>query len=271
MRSAHLSVAALAAVSLTLALACSKDSTAPGSSINGGWTGSTSQGRPAHFLVADGDVVIAVFSFEVVGTQCTDDVLLVLGRDPGEVPYTVTNNQFVVSTSGSAGSATLSGTISGNTTSGSLTINAIICQGTGNFTWTAQKATGAEINIAGNWSGDISSNINAGTPFQAALSQAGANLSGTWAAGSGGTGTISGTVTGRMGTFRLTQTTSGCPGTFNGYATLVPTFDDLVYFFNGQDCQGTHTDGFGTSQRVPTASVHAALAGATRLVIGDAW
>jgi hypothetical protein len=258
---------------VTLGLACSKDSTSPANPIDGGWTGSTSQGRPAHFLVADGHVVIAVFSFEVAGNQCTDDVLLVLGRDPGQAPYMVTNNQFVASTSGSAGTATFGGTISGTQASGALSVNAVVCQGTGNFSWSAQKATGPEINIAGNWAGDISSSQVSNEPFQMTLSQAGANLSGTWAVQTGATGTISGTVTGRMvRAFRLNETTPGCSGTFNAYATQVPTFDDVVFFYNGQDCLGAHSQGFGVTSRVPlSAAARAPLSGPTRLVIGDGW
>jgi hypothetical protein len=87
-----------------------------------------------------------------------------------------------------------------------------------------------------------------------ALSQSGASLTGTWSAGSGGSGSVSGTVSGYGATFRLNQTTSGCSGRFDGYAVVVPIFGDLVFWYSGQDCLGPHVDGFGFGVRVPLSA-----------------
>jgi hypothetical protein len=251
--------AALAALAIGLTAACSEDSSGPASPNAGGWSGSTSQSRPAHFLVANGGVVIAVISFQVVGTVCTDDVLLILGRDPSATPYTLAGNTLTVTTAGSAGSLTFTGTISGTTASGTLTVNAVACDGTGNFTWSATKATGAELSVAGNWDGTFESNLLTQTPGSLALSQSGTAVTGTYATAAGGGGTVNATVSGRMATFRLNQTTSGCTGRYDGYATVVPIpgAEDLVYFYSGQDCLGTHTDGFGTAQQVPLRATRA--------------
>lgn len=54
------------------------------------------------------------------------------------------------------------------------------------------------------------------------------HVTGTCANVAGGAGSVTGTVTGTMATFRLNQTTMGC---------------------TGQDYLGSHADGFGAAQR----------------------
>jgi hypothetical protein len=64
----------------------------------------------------------------------------------------------------------------------------------------------------------------------------------------------------------LTQTTSTCSGRFTGRAALLvrPAFqvEELILFLRGQDCLGTHTDGFGIVGR--SGSPAAAGAAAVR-------
>lgn len=250
MRSAHTSLAAvLAAASFTLA--CSGDSSGPGAQFAGGWTGTTSQNRPSHFLIVDGKVVIAAISFAVVGSQCTDDVFLVIGRDPSEAGFALNGSSLSVNTSGSAGSVAFTGTLDGTSASGTLTINSIGCQGNANLTWTAQKAAGPQVNLGGIWDGTFQSSLTQ-TSGSLVLSQSGANVTGTYSTDAGGAGTVTAAVTGTMATFGLNQTTPGCTGSYTGYATLIvpiPTVEELVYFYSGQDCLGSHTDGFGIGQR----------------------
>jgi hypothetical protein len=259
MQWAHRCWAVVTTASILMLAACSKDSSAPATDpFAGGWNGVTSQGRPAQFLVADDGVVLAVIGFQVVGTVCTDDVLLIPARDPSEAPYPISGGTLTVSTSGSAGSVSFTGTLSGTDASGTLTVNAVACNGTGNFTWTATKATGADINVAGGWSGTFESNLLPTTNGTITMSQSGATVTGSYANDAGAAGTVNATVSGRMATFRLNQTTPGCPGRYDGYATRVPLgAEDLVYFYAGQDCLGEHTDGFGVAQPVPLGATHA--------------
>jgi len=258
MRSAQLLRAAttVAALSLGLNLGCSNDAAGPGAQYAGGWSGSTSQGRPVHFLVTDGAIVVTVVSFQVVGAVCTDDVLLAIGRDPSQTAFVLSGNALAVTSTGGGGSVSLTGTLDGATASGALSITAVACQGSGDFTWTAQKATGAEADVGGSWDATFSSNLVSPTPGLLILSQSGTNVTGSYSVATGAQGTVSATVSGRMATVRLSQTTPGCTGQFNGYATLLPSVEALLYFYAGQDCLGTHTGGFGLGNRVV---VHAGI------------
>lgn len=60
-------------------------------------------------------------------------------------------------------------------------------------------------------------------------------------------GTYSGTANGNVITFTLDQTTSACPGEFNGTATV--TEEMMEFTFEGYDCMGYHSNGQGRAWR----------------------
>jgi len=243
-----------AALLLTLLSACSKESSGPSQPFDGGWTGQTSQSQPLALLVADGSIVVVTTAIAVSGASCADTLVGVVGRDPTEAAFAVTNGQFTVSWTTSLGSRTLTGTLDGSTATGTLTVVDTFCGGNLHLSWTATKSVGAQVNLAGTWTGEFSSSQFSPTPGEMILSQSGSALTGSWNAQSGGFGTVSGTVTGHAATFRLDQDTPGCGGSFDGYAVVVPYFGDLVFYYSGADCLGSHVNGYGFGQRAPLAA-----------------
>lgn len=73
--------------------------------------------------------------------------------------------------------------------------------------------------------------------------QAGVMLSGTWMLRTGGGGPLNARVEadGRRLTFRMDSATSGCPGTFEGWAEVGE--GTMIGAYHGKDCEGTVSDG----------------------------
>jgi hypothetical protein len=219
-------------------------------SIVGGWGGTTSQGRPIHFLVTDLGIPLFMVNTSIVGTGCTNTVTSYLARTGADAPHAVTSGAFSVSTSGSSGTLAMTGSLqTSGTASGTININDTRCTGTLTGTWTATKAAGAEVNLSGTWNANFASSLVARTSGTITLTQNGAAVTGTYLLPNGAQGTITGTVSGRMATISLVQTTVGCPGTFTGYAAVMASPETLTYFYAGSDCLGAHTAGNGSATR----------------------
>lgn len=225
--------------------------TGPGASFVGGWTGTTSQGRLLSFYVEQNGVPLVVLSFTLDGTTCDQDLTTFLSREGTETPFTITGTNLSAQSSGSGGSINVSGTFDANGTqaTGTVAVNSISCGGTTNATWTATKASGADVNLAGTWTGTTQSSVAAQTDITFQLSQSGQTLSGTYTTTAGGNGTVSGSVSGSMARFTLTQTTPGCTGSFTGHAILIASPEFLQFNYAGSDCLGTHENGGGTADR----------------------
>jgi hypothetical protein len=99
--------------------------------------------------------------------------------------------------------------------------------------------------LGGIWAGFITSSVVPNpVPVTAVLVQVGDTLTGSYSVrlGNGPSGTVRATVVnGAAVDFRLQQTSTGCPGTFNGQATV--TGNVLTATYTGSDCQGPHTNG----------------------------
>ncbi len=261
--------AAAAALAIVLCGACSKDSSGPAHPHDGGWTGLIAQNQPLSFLVAEDGIVIVTAALPVSGVSCADTIVSLVGRDPSEAAFAITGGGFTVSWTTSRGTRSLTGTFDGSSASGTLSFVDNVCNDTQSLSWTATKAAGADVNLAGTWTGEFSSSQFSPTPGEMTLSQSGAALTGSWSAQSGGFGTVSGTVTGRAATFQLQQTTPGCSGSFDGYAVVVPYFGDLVFFYSGEDCLGPHVNGSGFGQRAPLSAGMRAPGGSERSITLD--
>lgn len=222
-------------------------------SIVGGWTGTTSQGLPIAILVnASNGIVLMMIGSSVAGATCTNSVTTFVPREPPDQPVAVgSGGSFTHSSSGSSGTLAVAGTLSASgTASGTLTINDTKCTGTLNATWTATRASSAEVNLAGTWNGTFASSLVARVPGVITVTQSAASVTGSFNIPSNGaTGTIAGTVSGRMVTFTFTQTTVGCAGTFTGHGVLMPSPELLVYYYSGSDCLGSHSFGSGSASR----------------------
>lgn len=243
----------VAIMPVVLVTACSKkkDATGPRASFNGGWSGTTSQARPFHFLVTEQGIVLSMIGYRVQGTACTTDLISVVSREPPNQPFAVTpDGDFTILSSSSARTYTASGTMfAEGDADGTLNVTAITCNGVSNDTWTATKATGAGVNLSGNWSGTFYTSLVPTATATYTLTQTGTALSGTVTLPNGARFTISGTVSGRMITFTATETTTGCSGSFSGHGTVLPSPEFMVLYFTGNDCQGAHTGGFGSGSR----------------------
>jgi hypothetical protein len=221
-----------------------------GGSIVGGWGGTTSQGRLFHMLVTSAGIPIFMVGTSVTGTLCTNTVTSYFARTGSDAPHPISNNAFSVSSTGTSGTLAMAGTLNTNgTASGTVTVNDTRCNGTLNGTWNATRATGADVNLTGTWNGTFASNLVSRITGSITLSQTGTALTGTYSIPNGAVGTVSGTVQGRMANMTLTQTTPGCPGTFLGYAAVMPTPETITYFYAGTDCLGAHTGGNGAATR----------------------
>ncbi len=223
----------------------------PTGTVLGVWSGTTSQGLPFSLYVDASGIVLAVVGTSVQGATCTNAVTSVLSREPPSQPIAVTSGAFSISTSGSSGSLAVSGTLStSGTGTGTLTVNDTKCTGTLNGSWTATRATGPSVALGGTWNGSFASSLVSRVSGVLTIVQNGATLSGSFNIPSNGaTGTIAGTVSGRMASFTFTQTTPGCSGLFTGHAVALENPEVLVYYYTGSDCLGAHTGGNGSATR----------------------
>jgi hypothetical protein len=237
-----------------LPAACSKDSPAgPAASYVGGWSGTTSQGRMLRFYVDREGIALAALSYEVVGATCTEQTILYASSKDPDDHFSVTGSTMGYQGSYPELSINLTGSFSSSSASGSLTLISTACDGVINGTWTATKASGPAFNAVGAWDGAQSSNRSDYTPITFLLTQSGAGLGGTYNSARGGYGNVSGTVSGKLAQFTLTQTTPNCTGRFEGYAVVVDepgTTEFFVFAFDGQDCLGSYTKGWGYANRV---------------------
>lgn len=244
---------AAAVLSGLAALACSKDSGGPSVSFEGVWQGTTAQGKPLGFYVEPEGIRIAALDFTIVGTSCTTNPLVVLTRESPDIPFpvNVSDSSLVVTSSGSGGTINVNGGFeSGTTASGSLAVTSTGCNGSATTAWTVTRTTTPSVNLTGTWQGTFASTVVTTTGITLVLSQSGAAVTGTFATDNGGSGTVSGTVAGRMGTFTLTQTTAGCTGSFHGHLAWHESPEFVVFGFSGSDCQGAARGG-GDADRVP--------------------
>jgi hypothetical protein len=195
-------------------------------------------------------IALAVVGWSVQTTSCTDGIVSFIAREPPNAPYAVTNGGFTFSnTSSTFGTLTVSGSLNGSTGSGTLGVNDTHCVGVFNGTWTATKASGPEVNLTGTWRSTFQSSLVSRTDGTLVLTQSGSAVTGTYSLVNGATGSVSGTVIGRMLTFKLTQTTAGCAGTFTGHGAVMAAPELLTYFYTGSDCLGAHVGGSGSGTR----------------------
>ena len=104
------------------------------------------------------------------------------------------------------------------------------------------------IDVTGTWYGTYSTSRVPSASITFHLTQSEANLTGTYSASTGASGTITGTVSGNnIGNFSLNQTLPSCTGSFTGTAT--GTGDTMDFTFSGSDCLGSHTNGQGRVKR----------------------
>jgi hypothetical protein len=112
--------------------------------------------------------------------------------------------------------------------------------------------TVGEVDVTGTWSGTYSTSIIPSAQVTYTIIQSGTDVTGTYSTSTGvggtGGGTYSGTLSGNIITFTLNQTTLGCPGTFNGTATVID--DTMNFVFEGYDCGGYHANGQGNARKV---------------------
>jgi hypothetical protein len=248
------------AAALLVATACSgggkdkSDPTSPGNTqgtVNGGWSGTTSQGRSIDFLVSDGKVAITAISTNVTAGTCTSTFTTIISALYRQTTYPVSNGQFTVAATTSAGTRTINGTlnVSGSGT-GTLDVFDNKCATSMNGTWTATKAASPLISLSGTWNASF---ISSAQPIAVngtmILTQSGSTVTGTYTTVSGGVGTVSGSVFGRMFLFSLNQTTQACTGSFSGHGTLMPSPETMVYYYTGSDCLGTHNQGAGSATK----------------------
>lgn len=227
----------------------------PPGSYTGGWTGTTSQNKAFAMFVEDAGIALIMIGYGFNMTGCSTSII---GFSPFELPtlpLSIANGSFTTTTS--SGNRTIAGTLTAaGTANGTLTVNDAQC-GVTSSTWTATKASGATVNLAGTWAGSFRSSLAAQTPGTLSLLQAGNTLSGTYSVPSSGAGgTVSGTVLGQTARFTLAQTEPvGCPGTFNGHAVVIPASgavpDVLFFFYSGSDCLGMHSLGSGSGTKRP--------------------
>jgi hypothetical protein len=91
--------------------------------------------------------------------------------------------------------------------------------------------------ITGTWYGTTAIPGIGNSSATFSLVQSGANVTGTFAIIGFGSGGVTGTVSGGVLSFTVTET-SPCPGTFTGTATSDDGFRSMVGSFSGTDCDG---------------------------------
>jgi hypothetical protein len=235
--------------------ACKSDGgTGLQASYLGAWEGMTTQGHAVQFHVENDGIHIAAIRFTINGATCTTTVTVYLTREPPDGPFQVSGTDLAINTAGSSGVVALTGSFSAATTaSGMLHATSIPCDGAIDVPWSATKASAAGSGFTGTWTGDLSSTAISPTPATIIIGQSGATLAGVFSMTNGATGTFSGTVSGNLGTFTITETTPGCAGTFTGHALKR---DDgagprLFVGYSGSDCLGAHQRGGGILMPAP--------------------
>ncbi len=113
---------------------------------------------------------------------------------------------------------------------------------------------GGNINLDGIWTGTISSNlVTTPTGIVLSITQMSKNISGTYSALTGASGTIAGTINNNSFNFILTQTTPNCIGSFNGQGTI--SNSAISFTYSGNDCWGSHNGSGSVTKYNPGADV----------------
>ena len=109
-------------------------------------------------------------------------------------------------------------------------------------------------NLDGIWTGTISSNlVTSPTGIVISITQTNKNISGTYSALTGASGTIAGTINNNSFNFTLTQTTPACVGSFNGQGTI--SNSAISFTYSGNDCWGTHNGSGNVTKYNPGSDV----------------
>ena len=96
-----------------------------------------------------------------------------------------------------------------------------------------------DADLNGIWTGTISSNlVTTPSGIVISITQTNKNISGTYSALTGASGTISGTINNNSFNFTLMQTTPTCTGSFNGQGTI--SNSTISFTYSGNDCWGAH-------------------------------
>ena len=230
------------------------------SAFAGGWTGTTSQGRPVAMHIDDAGIALIMvgWSMSGIGTGCPTGIVSLFPFEAPATPLAITAGSFTYTSTLSTGNRIMAGTVTAaGSASGTLVVNDSPCGGTVNATWTATKATAASVDLTGSWNGSFRSSLVPQTSGTLFLVQSGSTLTGTYSVPSTSAGgTVSGTVLGQTARFTLTQTApAGCAGLFNGHAVLLTGQNPVLFFYySGADCLGVHTLGSGTGTRQAAAA-----------------
>lgn len=236
-------VALALALSLVAAACGGDDGTGPPSpaSLEGTWTGTTSQGRSLRFVISNGQLTSMTVGFRVQGSFCTSDGDVTVG---GGVPIVETQN-FSTDITFTDPAIHIEGSFrSSSSADGTVRFTSGQCNGTATATWTASKGSGGSQSgalLTGTWQGSYSTSLVPPVGATVTLIQNGSTFSGSFVGTNDYTGTISGTVSGSSVQFTLTNTVSGCPGSFTGTGTV--NGSTLTATFQGSDCLGTHSNG----------------------------
>lgn len=124
------------------------DSVSP-QSLDGTWNGSTSQGKPLSFTIADGAITSFTVGFRITGSLCTTEgsatgsssLGLPIGNSVGD-EFSISFLEFDSSTGRFGDIAfTVSGRLdSGTSMSGTVQITSQRCAGSVDATWSATKS-----------------------------------------------------------------------------------------------------------------------------------
>jgi hypothetical protein len=202
--------------------------------------------------IDDAGVALIMYGYSIPITGCPQGFVAFIPFESPTPLLPINSGAFSFSSSGTSGNRTLTGTLTAaGSANGTLVINDTQCNGSLNATWTATKAAGATINLAGTWTATFRSSLVPQANGTLTLVQSGTTLSGTYTVPTTGAGgSVSGTVSGQTAKFTLTQTgPPGCTGTFTGHAVIMSPPEVLFYFYSGSDCLGIHTLGNGTGTR----------------------
>lgn len=103
-------------------------------------------------------------------------------------------------------------------------------------------------NVTGTWDAQISSDRDGDFTAVFTLSQTGTSVTGTYRTPGGASGDITGSVSGQVFTFTLTQT-DPCSGTYTGSATVTSDNRRASGSYSGSDCFGSISASFTARRR----------------------
>lgn len=130
-----------------------------------------------------------------------------------------------------------------------LAFSASACGGGGGGSQSNSSTTNST-DVTGEWGGTYSSNI-VGTQAVVLKLQGSQTVTGSFATGTGLSGTVSGSISGNTLNMTLTST-SNCAGTYSASGTV--NSDLIVFTFSGNDCGGSHTGQGSITEFMTTGS-----------------